>query len=337
MEKILIVNVNWLGDVLFSTPLIKAVRREFPEAYIACMVVPRCREILELNPNLNEIIIYDEDGTHKGFFGKLKLISYIRSKKFNTAILLHRSFMRAFIVFLAGVNKRIGYYTKKRSFLLTEALRMPPEELHRVDFFLNLGKSLGISASDRNYEFFISDEHRQMVKSLLNKEGIADKDVLIAINPGGNWEPKRWPKENFAALADKLTERINAKIIITGAKKDLPLAETISSAMRAKPVIACGKTSLKELASIFERANLVIANDSGPMHISVSMGTSTIALFGPTSPKITGPLGKGRFVVLQEGVDCEIPCYDLSCGDYRCMEAITVQNVVEVAERLLSL
>jgi len=337
MNRILIVNVNWVGDVLFSTPLIRAVREKFPTAHIACMLVQRCREVLELNPHLNEIIIYDEENAHRGLAGKLKFIGHLRRKRFDTAIFLHRSFTRGLIVFLAGVRERIGYYTKKRSFLLTKPLAVPDEEKHRVDFFLNLAGPLGILPKNRNYEFFVSDEDRKAVKEYLRNQGVRDSDAVIAINPGGNWEPKRWPAEMFAGLADMLQKRFKAKIVITGAKKDVRLAEYISSRMEQKPVILCGKTSLKELGALFERATLAISGDSGPLHIAVSMGTRAIALFGPTLPQITGPIGKSPFVILQGRVDCEVPCYDLSCRDYRCMKDIKVQDVLKASEKLMAL
>ncbi|MDD5449863.1 MAG: lipopolysaccharide heptosyltransferase II [Candidatus Omnitrophica bacterium] len=335
MEKILLVNVNWLGDVLFSTPLIRAIRQRFPGAHIACVIVPRVRAILELNPNINEIIIYDEDGAHKGPLGKLRFILDLRSKKFGTALILHRSLTRALLVFLAGIPKRIGYRTKKRSFLLTSAIDLPGEELHRVDWFLKLGEALAITRPARDYEFFISKKDREAARAFLAKEGVKDFDVLIALNPGGNWDPKRWPAENFAKLADSLVEKIDAKFIITGAKKDLALADNIASMMKQRPVIACGRFTLKESAAILERANLVIANDSGPMHMAVAVGAKTVALFGPTSPEITGPIGKGSFTVLQKATGCVIPCYNLACGDYRCMKALTVDYVLTEALKLL--
>jgi lipopolysaccharide heptosyltransferase II len=336
VNRILIVNVNWVGDVLFSTPLIKGLRKKFPKGYIACMIPPRCREALELNPHLNEIIIYDEDGLHRSPFGKLRLISALRSGRFDAAILLHRSFTRSLMVFMAGIPRRIGYQRRRRDFLVTDAVELPPEDAHRVDFFMNLGRPLGIATDDRNYEFFISDNDRKKAKGLLESEGIADSDKLVAINPGGNWNPKRWPVENFAEAADGLMEQHNAKIIISGAAKDMPLANDIASRMKQRPAISCGKTTLKQAAAIFERSNLVIANDSGPMHIAVAMGTPTIALFGPTSPEITGPLGRGRCLILHEDVGCEIPCYNLSCVQYRCMKAIRPGDILKAAGDLLS-
>lgn len=336
MDRILVVNVNWVGDVLFSTPLIKALRKKFPKAYIACMVVPRCKEVLESNPHLNEVIIYDEDGIHRSPFGKLRLIAALRSKKFEAAILLHRSFTRSLLVFLAGIPRRIGYYRRKRDFLITDVVELPPEDSHRVDFFLTLGKPLDISLDDRNYEFFISEGDRKKAKVFLKSEGCDDSDTLIAINPGGNWGPKRWPRGNFSETADELMKRYNAKIVITGAQKDLALARDISSRMKQQPIISCGKTTLKEVAAIFERAKLVISNDSGPMHIAVAVGAKTVALFGPTSPRMTGPIGGGRSIILHQDVGCQIPCYNFSCSEYKCMEAIKPQDILEAARKLLS-
>jgi heptosyltransferase-2 len=334
-KRILIVNVNWLGDVLFSTPLIRALRKRFPDAYIACMVVPRCREVLSLNPHIDEVIIYDEEGRHRGLLGKFKIVSYLKSQQFDTALLLHRSFTRALVVFLAGINRRIGYYTKKRAGLLTEALSPPPEDTHRVDVFLNLGRPLGIDTSDRNYEFFISDEDRKKAAGLLEKEGIMGGEPFVVINPGGNWAPKRWSAENFARLADELVGKYRVRIIVTGSKRDIKLGERITGLMKTQPVLLCGKTTLREMAAVMERARVVVANDSGPMHISISMAANTAALFGPTSPQITGPIGQGGFAALRERVDCDIPCYKVACEYYKCMEAITVEGVLKAIDGYL--
>jgi len=335
MKRILIVNVNWLGDVLFSTPFIQALRKKFPNAHIACMVVPRCEEILESNPHLNEIIIYDEDGKHKGLFGKINFILSLRTKDFDTAILLHRSFTRTVITLLAGIPGRIGYITTKRFAFLTQGVKPPSNEVHRVDYYLNLLKLFGIDSPDRKYEFFISAKHRKKAKKLLENEGVKGSDILVVMNPGGNWDPKRWPRDNFARLGDRLAKRFEAKIAITGSRKDCALAEDIASQMSAKPIILCGKTSLKDLASVFERANLVVANDSGPMHIAISVGAKTIALFGPTLPEITGPIGKGKFTVIHKKTECQIPCYDMNCREYKCIESITVDDVMNEAGKML--
>ncbi len=336
MKRILIVNVNWIGDTLFSTPFIRAVRKTHPDSHIACLTHPRCSEILELNPRLDEIIIYDEDAAHRSLSGKLRLILILRKKKFDTAFILHRSFTKALIIYLAGIKERIGYPTKRRAFLLTKMVEPPSEDVHKVEYFLHLAQASGIIPANRSYEFFINDAHRIFIRDLLRGEGISEKDKIIVLCPGGNWDPKRWPKENFAGLADILSEKCPARIVISGAKKDIALACDIQKTMKTRAVVTAGKTTLKELAALLERASLVIANDTGPMHLAVAMKAKTIALFGPTSPELTGPYGEGIYKVISKHTGCDIPCYDFTCVDNRCMAAIGVDEVVRVAEEMLS-
>jgi lipopolysaccharide heptosyltransferase II len=212
---------------------------------------------------------------------------------------------------------------------------LPEEEVHKVEYFLNIARGFGINVRENSYEFFVRDEDRQSVKNFLAKNGVTDKDRLVVLCPGGNWDPKRWPKENFAKLADMLSGKLNAKIVLSGAKKDAPLVEGARSMMKTAPVISCGKTTLKELGALLERADLVVANDSGPMHLAVAMKSDVIALFGPTSPKLTGPYGKGKYKVLWKTKDCEVPCYDVACVDNRCMKLITVEDVFEEARKAL--
>jgi len=143
-KRVLIFNVNWLGDVLFSTAVIRNIRRNYPDSYIACVIPGRCGLILEGNPNLDEVILFDEKGKDKGVFAQLRFIRLLAAKKFDTVFLLHRSASRAFICYLAGIPERVGHYTKKRGFLLTKNI-MPPERdsLHRIDYYLNVVEGAG--------------------------------------------------------------------------------------------------------------------------------------------------------------------------------------------------
>jgi len=333
-KRILIVEVNWLGDVLFSTPLIRAIREKFKNAYIACLTHPRTKEILEGNPRINEIIIYDEDACHKSLLGKLRLILLLRKKRFDLAVILHRSTTRALIMRFAGIKERVGYVTNKGTRLLTLPVDVPEEALHKVEYFLRIAAYLGCDVSQKNYEFFITEKERKYIEETLASAGIKKEDFVVVLNPGGNWLPKRWPEERFACLADELIKRHDAKIIISGAERDLPLAGRVSKKMKLSPLILCGKTNLKQFGALAQRANFVISGDSGPMHIAVAMKTGTVALFGPTSPQLTGPYGGDNYRVIQKNVGCEVPCYDLTCSDYRCMQAITVDDVLKVFEEM---
>ena len=335
-KRILIVNVNWVGDVLFSTPFIRAVREADPDAYIACLLHPRCREMLESNPRINEIVIYDEEGAHRSLFGKWALINRLKGKKFDTAFLLHRSFTKALIVYLAGIRERIGYPTKNRGSILTKTVEEPSEEMHKVEYFLNIARSCGIDISDVSCEFFVQDEDRKFIKELLNKDGVSESDPVVVFCPAGNWPPKRWPAENFARLGDELAEKYAARIVLSAGAKDWRIIEDIKSVMAAPPVITAGNTNLKQLGALLERADLVVANDTGPMHMAVAVGAKTIALFGPTSARITGPYGKGDYHVISGNRSCEVPCYDVTCADNICMSAIKVEDVLGLSGGILA-
>jgi len=335
-KRILIFNVNWLGDVLFSTPTIRNVRRNYPDSYIACVIPSRCYPILKGNPYLDEVIIFDEKDRHKGMLAKLNFISLLRDKKFDTAFILHRSFSRALICRLAGIGQRIGHNTKKRSFLLTQKIAMPKKDsLHRIDFYLNVIEKAGLRVEDRYLDFIFTPEDEKHVDDFLSKNSVSKDDFVVALNPGGNWLPKRWPKDYWSELADKLISEMNAKIIITGSSSDMPLANQIKGKMRESPLVACGVFNIKQLGALAKRVNLFITADTGPMHIANAVGAKKIiAIFGPTAKEITGPYPDMNTVILQKDIGCLIPCYKVNCQDNRCMKAVTPNNVLAQVRKL---
>lgn len=334
MKRILIVNVNWLGDTLFATPFIRAVREKHPKAYIAILTHPRCYNILEGNPNIDEIIIYDEKKQHRNLLRRFSIVSYLRSKNFDAAFILRKSLSRTLLLLFSKIPKRVGYRSKRAGFLLTERVDNPHKGLHKVEYFLNLAKAAGIDTKNKNYEILISNKDMENGKNILKDAGIKDKG-FIALNAGGNWDLKRWPAEYFAKLGDGIFERFNIPVVLTGAEKDIVLAEKITGLMRHKPVALCGKTDLKTLGAIFKKAICVISNDSGPMHLAVAVRADVIAIFGPTSPELTGPYGDGKYVVLRKDTGCKVPCYDLKCKDNRCMKAVTVEDVLGALDGII--
>ena len=333
----LVFNVNWLGDVLFSTPFLRAVKKAFGSEPLVSIVPPRCEEVLKGNPNVDEIMLYDEEGRHHSPFGKLGFIQEIRSRNFARAFLLHRSFTRAWLVACAGIPERIGFDRRKRGWLLTRRVVPPPKPLHhRADFFLHLARSCGIEPDGVGLDFVISSDDEKKSRALLEGEGSTNGRGFAVLNPGGNWDLKRWPRDRFAALGDRLAERWGWEIVLTGSEKDRPLAQSIRERMRAKALVTCGRTSLKELGAIMKSARLVISNDSGPLHLALALGCKAIGLYGPTLPDVTGPLGRGDYKVLFGSVGCPVPCVKLDCPDNLCLQTITPGMVVAQAEALIA-
>jgi len=329
MKNILVVNVNWLGDVVFSTPVFRAIKEKYPQARVSCLAVPRVEDVLAHVPFIDEVIVYDEKGRDRFLFGKLKLISKLRAKNFDAAFLLHGSWTRALLVFLAGIPVRVGYKTKKRGWLLTRRLKVPQGFQHRSDFYLEVIKSAGFPV--RNRETFLEPKAEPMakVKKILYELGIKVSDFVVVMHVGGNWSLKQWPVENFAKLADALVKNFNAKVVICGGKDDIVLGEKILALTEHKPFLLAGKTNFSELIALMKQASLVVSADSGPLHIASSVGTSVIGLFGPTHPAVTGPRGSGKCVIVHHDVGCNAkPCYHLTCRDNICMKAIGVNDVI---------
>ena len=319
-----------------STATIRNIRINFPNSFIACIIPSRCYSILKDNPHLDEIILYDEKDRHKGILEKLKFIQFLKSKKFDTVFLLHRSFSRTLLCRLAGIPEKIGYSTKKRAFLLTKKIMSPKKDsLHRIDYYLKIIEEAGLRVEDRYTEFFVSEEDKRFVEDFLNDKSIKKGRLLVGLNPGGNWLPKRWPSHYWGRLIDRLITDFGFEVIMTGSASDIALVREIKNSMIQKPIIATAELSLKQLAALCKRLDLFITADTGPLHIANAVGTKKIiALFGPTSPLITGPVPLNNVFILQKDVGCKIPCYVVSCKDNRCMKMITPEYVLEEIKKI---
>ena len=284
---------------------------------------------------IDDIIEYDEKGKHWTPWGKWGLIMKLRREQFDAAFLLHGSKTRALLASWAGISQRIGYDTKGRSKYLTKAISVPKESLHRADYYLRVIEESGIKVHDKTPELKISEEAKEEVKELLCRKGVAESESFIVINPGGNWNLKQWPKEKFIKLVRQLAQHDQRKMVISGAKKDEALAADIAEGLGEKVSVVAGETTLKQLMALMARADIVISADSGPLHLANSVGTKTIALFGPTRPEITGPRGSAKVGLLQHDVGCNRQaCYYLECPDNVCMQAITVNEVEKAVKAL---
>ena len=332
-KRILIVEVNWLGDVLFSTAAIRALKGKFPQSYIGVLVHKRCKDVLVGNPYINEVIILDERSRHRGLFGKLSLIHQLKAKRFDTVYLFHRSFTRTLICLLSGIRNRIGYYTTKRRFLLTESISPLKGAVHRATYYYYLvTRKIPSDVRFLRSDFSIADKDASYINNILLQEQVKGREKLVVMHPVGNWLPKRWPKENFAKLADELIDRFKVTVIFSGSPKERNIVGDILKLMKNKAINLTGKTSLKQLGALFTKADLVVSADSGPLHIATALNRPIVALFGPTSKDITGPLTHRDTVLLQKEVGCVIPCYKQNCSDNRCMKQISVQDVINSIE-----
>ncbi len=334
MKRILVVTVNWLGDAILTTPIFKALKERYPDSYIGVMAPERVTDVYRNNPNIDDVIVFDEKGKQKGFKEKIKFIRILKEKKFDTVYLIHRSLTRALLCYFAGIKTRIGYSRFKTSFILNKRVPAPYIPVHRQEYYLNLFTQTGIEIEDKIPQVFIPKDVNEKIKMTLTRQKGQHK-YLVGVNPSANWDLKRWPKEKFAQLADRLITELNCAVFFIGAKKDERVIRAVIRLMHQTPYNLCGQTNVKELAAYVESMDLFISNDSGPAHLAAALGTKTLALFGPTSTQITSPKGK-KVTLLQTNVGCKIPCYDLTCKENICMKSILVTEVFEKSKSLLS-
>ncbi len=338
-KRILIVRTDRIGDVLLSTPVIKALRDAYPNAYIAMMVAPQAREIVEGNPYLDETIIYDKSSAQKGLSGTLRFTRMLKGKKFDLALVLHPANRAHLAVFLAGIPRRIGY-DRKLGFLLTDRVKHAKQlgEKHESDYALDLVRFLGVEPGEKKLHMPVSKISQEWAQEVLTGQGVGNQDKLLAIHPAASCPSKIWPPERFAEAADKLADKYGFRILIISAGKDIPLAHNLERRLVHPVINLAGKTSVSQLAGILKKCALFISNDSGPVHIAAAVGTPVISIFGRNqaglSPRRWGPLGE-KSTALHKPAAC-IECLAHNCkNEFLCLKSISVDDVVKAADNLL--
>ncbi len=337
MERILVVLPNWFGETLFATPFLRALREQCRSAEITALGWPACRHVLLHNPHLHAFIEYDERGRHRSPSGKWRLLRAVRQGRFDTAFILRKSLSRTLLLWMAGIPTRIGFANPKSGWLLTHQVQPSTMPIHKASTYLPLLEAAGLSIVAGPYEYTVSEEEQAAARELLKRERIVNRRPLVVVHPGANWPHKRWAPERFAALANRLVERHQAQVLITGAPADRDMAQIIHTSMSRPAVMLAGRTTLRELAACLPHAQLVISNDTGVLHIAAALHRPLVALYGPTSPALTGPLGDPtRMSVLHHAECCpQIPCFHPDRPPHPGMDAITVEEAYDASADLL--
>lgn len=338
--RILLTRTDKIGDVVLSTPAIKAAREKYPDAHIAFLVRPYAKNIVEGNPCLDELIIYDKYGAHKSFFSTVMFALALRKKKFDLAIMLHPTNRVHLIAFLAGIPERIGF-DRKLSFFLTKKMPHTKEkgEKHELEYTLDLLKLADISARDRETFVTVRKEDIMTAEKMLEEYHVGAGVPLIAVNPGASCASKRWAPKNFAILCDDLARKFKARILVISDRSNSEFADAVASKMRHEPVNLAGKTTVGELSALLSKCALFISNDSGPVHIASALKVPVISIFGRKDPGLSPRRWAPAYeksVVFHKDPGCEV-CLAHTCKKgFRCLEAVTPDEVLSAAGRLLA-
>lgn len=340
-KRILIIKLGSIGDVVMTTPVAKAIRQAFPDAYIAWAVEDKSSNVLLGNPYLDEVIILNRKWSSKTILfeafgtisGIIKSLPAIRSGKFDTVIDMQGLFRSALVGFISGAKCRIGFDSAGEGapLLYTHRMKTSGSKIRGPIDYLNLLKPLGINSDDVDMLVPFSDEDENYVNNLIAEFSSDSIDrPIAALCPATTWPQKHWNEYGWATLADTLSHRYGMLPVFMGSGADIKMIKRIQSKMKSASASVAGKTSINQAAALIKKSKLVAAVDTGLLHISVGLGRPTIGLFGPT--KWDHLAVKPVFRAISK--ECpHSPCLRHPvCKLYDCMNAITSDDILKTAE-----
>jgi heptosyltransferase II len=362
--RILVRGVNWLGDAVMTTPALQRLRERFPKARITVTAPEKLGELLAQHPAIDEtLLVAAAEGTWP-------FVRRIQQHKFDLALILPNSPRSALEPWLARIPVRVGYARGWRGVLLTQAVptraehvpmhkrtigeirallksaptpNLLPPSAHHVHDYLGLVAALGGNPEPLAPHLQVSDtELTQAKREIAHAAHVTGvhKPLFLGLNPGAEYGPaKRWPTENFSAVARQINRKFPEVVwLVFGGKADIKVCTHVAGKLGHRALNLAGTTSLRQLMCLLKLCRLVLTNDTGPMHIAAALGTPVIVPFGSTAPELTGPglPGDSRHHLLRTQAPCA-PCFLRNCPiDLRCMTEISVDQAVHAVARGIS-
>jgi heptosyltransferase-2 len=329
---------SWIGDAVMSLGALRALRRSYPGARLSVLTRPWVQDLYEGCGVADDVVLYDPRGADRGTAGFLRAARRVRQGRFDLAVLFPNAFRAAALVRAAGIPERWGYATESRRLLLTKRVPPAPRPFgrHQSYYYMDLLSGLGLDAGEPDTSLVATPAMRDAARALLSREGWTG-GPLVWVHPGAtNSRAKVWKASRFAEVAARLAEAHGAQVVILGGKTEGELAAELERGLPAGVALMLqAKTSLADLMGVLAELDVFLSNDSGPMHLAAALGVPTVAVFGPTDARETGPAG-ARARVVREPVECS-PCLYRDCPiDHRCMERVTPDRVFEEASALVS-
>jgi heptosyltransferase II len=336
--KVLVKEPNWLGDVVMSLPALRAVRRAIPQGRLAVLIKKELASLFDGAQWIDEVIPYSISPGARGLSDRLRLISGLRARKFDFAVLIPNSFESALWVALAGIPCRAGYATDWRGPLLTHRVPMEAKVLsgHQARYWLEIVRvTLGVGGDPDDFSLEYSEPHLEAMRARLQALRRENDAKLVALAPAAAFGPaKEWPPARYAELSDLLFERFAARSVLVGAPNERARCEAVARLTRNGTLMMAGETNAGELAALLSLCDGFAGNDSGSMHLAAAVGLPTVGIFGSTDPTRTGPLGRSAKVIYHQ-LPCS-PCLARTCrfGHYRCLDMISAEEVAEALKNL---
>lgn len=319
-----------------AAPILSDLRKRYPKAHITAMCRSPICELLKEDPEIDELFCFSKASGFGRRTERRNIIEKLRKGGFDLGILLTHSFSSAWWFWLGKVQHRLGYDCNGRKFLLTDSLSFPRniQSQHLVVTYKMLLEPLGIPISDTAPRLYLSAKELHDARELLRQRGIPENGLIVGINPGATYgSAKCWLPERFREIAERLLQEKDVYIVFFGDQATASLVKEICNGLPPRVVNLAGMTSLRQLSSLISHCDVILTNDSGPMHIADALGTPIVAIFGSTSEIVTGPYRSGTLI--HKHVECS-PCYQRTCPiDFRCMKRIEADEVYEAIIKII--
>jgi lipopolysaccharide heptosyltransferase II len=345
-ENILIILVAGIGDLVMASPSIRAIRSGHPNAMIHLLTSTEAEAIAAVDPNIDRTWTFPIRELRRDRLQILKVFALLRRLRrlsFEKAVNLYRvgSWMGAVrMAILFAVIRSAVKIGHGKGMLGLALNRKPPEHvferLHCVDAMLGLAKLAGGKPDGDGLKVVWTEGAETKWAEFFKEHRGTRSELMIGINPGGDRSNRRWPPECYALVGDRLSERLNASIVLLGGPGEETISGSIEATMTAPSVNLAGRLTLDDLITVISKLDLLVTNDSAPMHIAAAVQTPLVAIFGPENPSIFGPYTSTRLHrIIQAEVDCR-PCETTTCRKAVCLSNISHEQVLQACIKLLN-
>jgi len=338
-QRILVIKLRAIGDVVMATPVLENLRQAFPLATVDFLTEKMCAPVVKGHPAIHQVIEFDRSHLRrlsplKRILANFELLKNLRRRRYDLVFDLFGNPRTAIMTLCSGAKTRVGFRFRGRRFAYNVVVTPRGHLVHEVDFNLDALRALKIPVLSRQPVVQVDEASLTYAERFWIDNRLQDK-LIIGLNPSGGWYTKRWPLDHFAALGDQIVEKFNARVVIIWGPGELEDARHIAQTMRHEALLI-PQVDLRQLAALLRRLTSLVSNDSGPLHIAAAAGTPVVGIYGPTRPELQGPWGDGHQIVRLENLDC-LGCNGVTCRieTHDCMKKLEVDAVFQVLNKCL--
>ncbi|MEW6088954.1 MAG: lipopolysaccharide heptosyltransferase II [bacterium] len=326
IKKILVLRHDRIGDMILSTGIFHALKKKYPDAYIIVLASKTNSDIIQNNPDVDEILIYK---------GIKQFIKEIRKKKVDLAVDLFFTYelKQAFLAYLSGARYRLGFENAGREIFFNIKGPGMDNSCSMNDHLAGLISCLDMDFKGYQFRLNLSDEEKKWAENYMTSHGIKKDSFKIAVHPGGFYPSQRWPEENFVNISEKIMENYSFQIILFGDKNEEKLLKNIKHKIESGNVSIFCSLTLRQAVSLLNECDFFIGNNSGLLHIAYALKIPAVSMMGPTDPVLWRPEGENN-IVLRKDLECS-PCGRAKCEDHKCMNLISADEVFEAVKNLV--